>query len=50
MASRLTSAHTADNLAEKLFECFRKYGIENKVRKCHFTVAIQTEQGRRSSR
>ncbi|PIL25420.1 hypothetical protein GSI_13310 [Ganoderma sinense ZZ0214-1] len=28
---KLTSAHTADNLAEKLLECFREFGIENKV-------------------
>ena len=29
--ARLTSAHTADYLAERLVSCFREYGIEAKV-------------------
>ncbi|TBU27406.1 hypothetical protein BD311DRAFT_665414, partial [Dichomitus squalens] len=28
---RLTSAHMAENLAEQLVECFRAFGIEDKV-------------------
>lgn len=39
--TRLTSAHTGAYLAEKLVECLKEYGIEEKVRVICTCIALR---------